>query len=61
MATIKMKKGEVFADIFDSPETILQARKEGYHIASEEELTGSAVCGDDDDTSKSGRKAGKRQ
>ena len=37
MATIKMKKGTVYADIFDSPETIAQAQREGYHICMDEE------------------------
>lgn len=32
MATVRMKKGNRYADIFDSPETIAQARKEGYSI-----------------------------
>jgi hypothetical protein len=27
MATVVMKKGDLFADIFDSPETIAQAQK----------------------------------
>ena len=35
MATVKMKKGDKYADIFDSPETIAQAEKEGYVMASE--------------------------
>lgn len=30
MATIKMFKGNVIADIYDSPETIAQAKKDGY-------------------------------
>jgi len=36
--TIVMRKGDKFADIFDSSETIEQARRDGYHLCSEEEL-----------------------
>jgi hypothetical protein len=32
MATIKMQKGDILADIFDSPETIAQARRDGYSL-----------------------------
>lgn len=32
MATIRMKKGDKFADIFDSPETIKQAQLDGYSV-----------------------------
>jgi hypothetical protein len=38
MATVVMRKGGLFADIFDSPETVAQARKEGYHLCSGAEL-----------------------
>jgi hypothetical protein len=38
MATKKMKKGEIYADIFDSPETIKQAQLDGYGLVNEEEL-----------------------
>ena len=37
MATVTMRKGKLFADIFDSPETIAQAQREGYHICTEGE------------------------
>jgi hypothetical protein len=37
MATVTMKKGDRFADIFDSPETIAQAQRDGFHICSETE------------------------
>lgn len=36
MATIKMKRGEKYADIFDSSETIAQAEKDGYVRCAEE-------------------------
>lgn len=32
MATVRMKKGDKYADIFDSPETIKQAQKDGYSL-----------------------------
>ena len=32
MATVRMRKGTVYADIFDSPETIKQAQKDGYSL-----------------------------
>ncbi len=32
MATVRMKKGTLYADIFDSPETIKQAQREGYSL-----------------------------
>ena len=35
MATVKMFKGSIIADIFDSPETIAQAQKDGYLLVEE--------------------------
>ena len=35
MATVKMKKGSVYADVFDSPETIRNAQLEGYSLCDE--------------------------
>ena len=35
MATVKMKKGDKLADIYDSEETIRQARKEGYSVVED--------------------------
>ena len=32
MATVRMRKGDMYADIFDSPETIKQAQRDGYSI-----------------------------
>lgn len=32
MATVRMKKGNKYADIFDSPETIKQAQLDGYSL-----------------------------
>ncbi len=36
MATVKMIKGNVYADIFDSPETIAQAEKDGFTLVKVE-------------------------
>jgi hypothetical protein len=38
MATVQMRKGDLFADIFDSPETIAQARRDGYSLVDPEEI-----------------------
>ena len=53
MSFVVMKKGDLFADIFDSPQTIAQAQKEGYHLCSEAELT---VREEDKERHKRGRK-----
>lgn len=34
MATVKMKKGDKYADVYDSPETIKQAQLDGYSIVA---------------------------
>lgn len=39
MATVRMKKGVKYADIFDSPETIRQAQLEGYSLCKDEKTT----------------------
>jgi hypothetical protein len=33
-----MKKGDLYADIFDGPESIAQARREGYSLVDPEEI-----------------------
>lgn len=33
--TIRMKKGDKYADVYDSPETIKQAQLDGYSIVDE--------------------------
>lgn len=33
--TVRMRKGNLFADIFDSPETIKQAQFEGFSLVDE--------------------------
>jgi hypothetical protein len=40
MATVRMKKGDKYADIFDSPETIRQAQLEGYSLVKDEGKSG---------------------
>lgn len=35
MATVRMKKGEKYADVYDSPETIRQAQLDGYSLVEE--------------------------
>lgn len=34
MATVKMKKGDKYADVYDSPETIKQAQLDGYSLVA---------------------------
>lgn len=34
MATVKMKKGDKYADVYDSPETIRQAQLDGYSLVA---------------------------
>lgn len=36
MATVRMRKGSKYADIFDSPEMIAGARADGYELVTEE-------------------------
>lgn len=36
MATVRMKKGVKYADVFDSPETIRNAQLDGYSLCEEE-------------------------
>ena len=36
MATIKMKKGDKYADVYDSPETIRQAQLDGYSVVEKQ-------------------------
>ncbi len=35
--TVLMKKGDKFADIYDSPETIAQAKRDNYHLCDDRE------------------------
>ncbi|MDR3124049.1 MAG: hypothetical protein LBU16_09780 [Treponema sp.] len=43
MATVQMIKGDRFADIFDSPETIAQARRDGYSLVEAEDIKRSGL------------------
>ncbi|SEP80269.1 hypothetical protein SAMN04487977_101471 [Treponema bryantii] len=36
MATVKMFKGNIIADIYDSPETIATAKAQGYNFVEDE-------------------------
>jgi hypothetical protein len=37
--TVTMRKGDKFADIFDSLETVAQAQRDGYHVCEKDEIT----------------------
>ena len=47
MATVKMIRGSRIADIFDSPETIAQAEKDGF-VRMEEKKSEKVVTADSD-------------
>ena len=49
MATVKMIRGSRIADIFDSPETIAQAEKDGF-VRMEEKKSEKVVTADSDKT-----------
>ena len=49
MATVKMIRGSRVADIFDSPETIAQAEKDGF-VRMEEKKSEKVVTADADKT-----------
>lgn len=49
MATVKMKRGDRIADIFDSPETIAQAEKDGF-VRMEEKKAEKVVEADSEKT-----------
>lgn len=38
MATVRMKKGLLYADIYDSPDSIKQAQLNGYSLVEEKTL-----------------------
>ena len=44
MATIKMRKGDKYADIYDSPETIRQAQLDGYSVVEKPKTAEKAVA-----------------
>lgn len=37
MAYVRMKKGSIYANVFDSPEMIASAKSDGYVLVTEEE------------------------
>ena len=43
MATVKMVRGSLYADIFDSEETIAQAKKDGFELVDEKSETPADV------------------
>ena len=49
MATIRMKKGDKFADIFDSPETIKQAQLDGYSVVETKKAESKAEVKEEDE------------
>ena len=49
MATVKMIRGSRIADIFDSPETIAQAEKDGF-VRMEEKKSEKVVTSESDKT-----------
>ena len=49
MATVKMIRGSKVADIFDSPETIAQAEKDGF-VRMEEKKSEKVVTAESDKT-----------
>jgi len=64
MATVRMKKGDKFADIFDSPETIKQAQLDGYSIIEKKaESKGEEVKAESktDEPEKESKTRAKRQ
>ena len=48
MATIRMRKGDLFADINKDPECVKNAQKEGWSLVEEPESEGGIVIDDDD-------------
>ena len=52
MATVRMKKGDKYADIFDSPETIATAKSQGYELVSEKPQVNTKVVSADEKTEK---------
>lgn len=56
MATVKMFKGNIIADIYDSDETIAQAKKDGYLPVDEE----PKKVDESDETKETSAKQGRR-
>ena len=60
MATVKMIRGSRIADIFDSPETIAQAEKDGF-VRMEEKKSEKVVTADSDKADENKTSKSKRQ
>lgn len=60
MATVKMIRGSRIADIFDSPETIAQAEKDGF-VRMEEKKSEKVVTADSDKADENKTPKSKRQ
>ena len=61
MSTVRMRKGDKYADIYDSPETIRQARREGYSLVESTDQGGGTRQGDAVHSSDQGGTVGKEQ
>ena len=59
MATVKMKKGDKYADVYDSPETIRQAQLEGYSLVAKAAPKQEQKEDKASDAAKTGAKAAK--
>ena len=60
MATVKMFKGNIIADIYDSEETIAQAKKDGYLPVEEEPKKEKVDESDSDEIKETATKQGSR-
>lgn len=59
MATVRMKKGDKYADVFDSPESIKQAQLDGYSIVDEPKKAEKPVENKEPVAPKKGKKTTK--
>ena len=59
MATVMMKKGDKYADVYDSPETIRQAQLEGYSLVAKAAPKQEQKEDKASDAAKTGAKAAK--
>ncbi len=60
MSTIRMKKGDKYADIFDSEETIKQAQLDGYSIVEEKKTVVKENLTTENDIDKTVKKMSKK-
>lgn len=59
MATVRMKKGDKYADVYDSPETIRQAQLDGYSLVAKAAPKQEQKEDKASDTAKTGAKSAK--